>query len=94
MLQAEELHQSRKFYGYVQSFSVNPYLKIVLTTENLIRLYHEYLTKDVLYLDATGQLTSDLTDLKGLYTIRFVFGTRVLKQLLYQLVTTSQAHII
>ena len=30
MLQAEELHQSRKVYGYVQSFSVNPYLKIVL----------------------------------------------------------------
>ena len=38
MLQAEGLHQSRKFYGYVQSFGLNPYLKIVLTTEILIRL--------------------------------------------------------
>ena len=53
MLQGEELHQSLKFYGYVQSFSINPYLKIDLTTESLIRLYHEYVTKDILYLHAT-----------------------------------------
>ena len=59
MFQAE-LHQSRKFYGYVQSFSVNPYLTIVLTTESLIRLYHEYVAKNMLYLDAIGQLTLDL----------------------------------
>ena len=53
MLQGEELHQSLKFYENVQSFSINPYLKIDLTTESLIRLYHEYVTKDILYLDAT-----------------------------------------
>ena len=34
ILQAEELYQSRKFYGYIQSFSVNPYLKIFLTVES------------------------------------------------------------
>ena len=62
MLQGEELHQSLKFYGYVQSFSINQYLKFDLTTESLIRLYHEYVTKDILYLDATGQLTLDLPD--------------------------------
>ena len=74
MLQAEELHQSRSFYGYVQSFSVNPYLKIVLITESLIRLYHKYVTKDILYLDATGQLTLDLLDFKR--TLHYTFCIR------------------
>ena len=53
MFQTKQLYQSCKFYGYVQSFSINPHSKIVFTTESQIRLHHEYVTKDVLYLDAT-----------------------------------------
>ena len=35
MLQAEGLHQNRKFYGYVQSFGLNPYLKNCSYNRNL-----------------------------------------------------------
>ena len=61
---ARELGQERQFFVYVQSLSVSPDIRIVLTTESLIRLYHKICTKDILYFDATGKLTLESRDFK------------------------------
>ena len=46
----------RKFFGYIQMCNIKPDLNIVLLNEASVRLYHELSARDILYIDATGNL--------------------------------------
>jgi hypothetical protein len=48
----------RKFFGYIQMCNTKPDLNIVLLNEASVRLYHELSARDILYIDATGNLFS------------------------------------
>ncbi|XP_066911972.1 uncharacterized protein [Clytia hemisphaerica] len=61
---AQEQKQARKFYGYVHDVMVDKEVRITLTTEGLIRLYHEKNYQDIVYLDATGSVTLPLKECK------------------------------
>ncbi len=46
----------RKFFGYIQLCNIKPDLNIVLFNEASVRLYHELSARDIIYIDATGNL--------------------------------------
>ena len=61
-------HGYRRFFGYIQSFLLNPSeISIMLFTEGCIRLYHQIIEKDILYADASGNLISNIDSFKKIF---------------------------
>ena len=46
----------KKFFGYIQMCNIKPDLNIALFDEASVRLYHELSARDIIYIDATGNL--------------------------------------
>ena len=46
----------RKFFGYIKMCNIKPDLNIALFNEASVRLYHELSARDIIYIDATGNL--------------------------------------
>ena len=61
----------RYCFGFVHDVSTFPNLRIVLTHESLVRLYHSLVTRDILYIDATGNVVEKIPGFKRilLYTL-------------------------
>ena len=45
-------HEFRRMFGYIQDFSItNDHIKVLLFDEGIIRIYHQIVPKDFLYID-------------------------------------------
>ena len=69
----------RKIFGFLQSFSsTNSELRIILYHEKEIRLFHDLCKKDIVYLDATGNIITEIKPYKTVYMyaigLRHPFG--------------------
>ena len=65
--------------GYIQGINVdNLHIRLVLFDEPMIRLFHVLSTRDILYLDATGNIIERIKPYKQIYyyalTVRHSFG--------------------
>ena len=68
----------RKLFGYVHLVTTFPQLKLVLTDEACLRLFHASAPRDILYFDATGSIIEKMHGFKKILlytmTLRHPYG--------------------
>ena len=61
-------HDFRRMFGYIQDFSItNDHIKVLLFDEGMIRIYHQIVPKDILYIDCSGYLISQIHNISRIF---------------------------
>ena len=61
-------HDFRRMFGYIQDFSItSDHIKVLLFDEDMIRIYHQIFPKDILYIDCSGYLVSQIRNISRIY---------------------------
>ena len=51
----------RRMFGYIQDFNIrNSHIKVLLFDEGMIKMYHQIVPKDILYIDCSSYLVSQI----------------------------------
>ena len=67
------------YLGYIQGLSIdNSLIRLVLFDDPMVRLFHVLAPRDIIYLDATGNIVERIKPFKRIYyyalTVRHLFG--------------------
>ena len=61
-------HDFRRIFWYIQDFSItNDHIKVLLFEEGMIRIYHQIVPKDILYIDCSGYLVSQIHNISRIF---------------------------
>ena len=61
-------HKFRRMFGYIHDFSItNDHIKVLLFDESMIRIYHQIIHKDNLYIDCSGYLVSQIHNISRIF---------------------------
>ena len=61
-------HDFRRMFGYIQDFSItNNHIKVLLLDEGMIRIYHQIVPKDILYIDCSGYLVLQIHNIARIF---------------------------
>ena len=74
----DESKHNNKIKGFIQNFGVNPFY-LHLFNENSIRIWHDFCTNKVVYIDATGNLVHSLDNKKEFLYYEVVFRNPIEK---------------
>ena len=54
-------HEFRRMFGYIPDFSITKdHIKVLLFDEGMIRIFHQIVPKDILYIDCSSYLVSPI----------------------------------
>ena len=57
-----------RMFGYIQDFSItNDHIIVLLFDEGMIRIYHQIVPKDILYIDGSGYLVSQIHNISRIF---------------------------
>ena len=58
----------RRMFGYIQDFNITTdYIKVLLFDEGMIRIYHQIVPKDILYIDCSSYLVSQIHNISRIF---------------------------
>ena len=61
-------HDFRRMFGYIQDFGItNNHIKVLLLDEGMIRIYHQIVPKDILYIDCSGYLVLQIHNIARIF---------------------------
>ena len=61
-------HDFRRTFGYIQDFRITKdHIKVLLFDEDMIRIYHQIAPKDILYIDCSGYLVSQIYNISRIF---------------------------
>ena len=61
-------HDFRRMFGYIQDFSItNDHTKVLLFDEGMIQIYHQIVPKDILYIDCSNYLVSQIHNISRIF---------------------------
>ena len=61
-------HDFRRMFRYIQDVSItNDHIKVLLSDEGMIRIYHQIVPKDILYIDCSGYLVSQIHNISRIF---------------------------
>ena len=61
-------HDFRRMFGYIQDFSItSDHIKVLLFDEGITRIYHQIVPEDILYIDCSAYLASQIHNISRIY---------------------------
>ena len=88
-------HDFRRMFGYIQDLSVtNDHIKVLLFDEGMIGIYHLIVSKDILYIDCSGYLISQILTFQEYSIIALPSVIQYQKLQLFQYSNVYHPHIL